>query len=210
VRDVPIASISLSAVIVPVVGFAGVILGLWVNGTHNRRDRRSELHARALIAITSYGELPYRIRRRAPGAESRARLSEELSKVKAELEACQLLLDADGHADIARAFRNLETLARSTAGKAAHDAWRMAPIESDAQMNLGDVHHQLEPFNAARARFAEHLRIATLPWHHRVGRGKTVSVAVAQPTIPPQDLITSTVPSPAHHLATSSRTNAGA
>lgn len=50
----------------------GVVATLWMNGQRTERQRRRELHARAMASIIAYGEMPYRIRRRAPGVELRS------------------------------------------------------------------------------------------------------------------------------------------
>ena len=111
------------------VALFGVFATLVVNGFRAERQRRRDLHARALAAITAYGEMPYRIRRRAPGPEIRARLSDDLSLVKAEVDTCQVLLAADGDERLSDAFDDLYAIARQTVGRAAHDAWTAPLIE---------------------------------------------------------------------------------
>jgi hypothetical protein len=152
------------------VALVGVFITLSINGARAERQRRRELHARALAAIIAYGEMPYRIRRRAPGSEARARLSDDLSQVKAEVDACQVLLAADGGERLSDAFDELYNLARKSVGKAAHDAWEAPVITDDQEMNMGPLFRSLQAFNTAREAFADDLRTATLPRRHRITR----------------------------------------
>jgi hypothetical protein len=152
------------------IALFGVAITLAINGARAERQRRRDLHARALAAMIVYGEMPYRIRRRAPGAENRARLSHELSHSKAELDTCQVLLAADGDERLSNSFDDLYHLARTTVGKAAHDAWNAPPIEADSEMNQGQLYRQLAEFNGAKDQFADELRIATLPRRKRSTR----------------------------------------
>lgn len=105
------------------VALIGVLLTLILGGVRAERQRKRDLHARALSAITAYGEMPYRIRRRPPGADRRARLSDELSLTKVEVDTCQVLLAADGDERLSDAYDALYAIARRTVGKEAHDTW---------------------------------------------------------------------------------------
>lgn len=126
------------------VAFVGVLVSVTINGNRAERQRKRDLHARSLAAITAYGEMPYRIRRRTAGAETRARLTDELSRVKAEVDTCQVLLAADGDEKLSDAFDDLYELARTTVGKEAHDAWMAPVITQDAEINQGDLYRRLE------------------------------------------------------------------
>jgi len=152
------------------IALLGVAATLLISGARAERQRRRELHARALAAIISYGEMPYRIHRRAAGADCRNRLSDELSHTKAELDTCQVLLAADGNERLSDAFDDLYAMARRSVGKAAHDAWNAPVIESDNEMNQGWLYQQLSEFNTARDHFADDLRSATLPRRKRANR----------------------------------------
>lgn len=94
-------------VVAALIALLGVLVTLVMNGIRADRERRRELHTRALTAITAYGEMPYRIRRRPAGAEHRARLADELSLVKAEVDVCQILLAADGDVRLSDAYDDL-------------------------------------------------------------------------------------------------------
>lgn len=152
------------------IALLGALATLAINGIRAERQRKRDFHAGALAAITAYGEMPYRIRRRAPGADNRARLSDELSRAKVEVDTCQVLLAADGDEKLSDAFDDLYKLARMSAGKEAHDAWKAPVITTDVEMNQGALYRRLAEFNAKRAEFADDLRTATLPRHKRMWR----------------------------------------
>jgi hypothetical protein len=168
----PPAAIATHWYTLAVAGIAlfGVLATLLINGIRAERQRRRDLHARALAAIIAYGEMPYRIRRRATGTENRARLSDELSLIKAEVDTCQVLLAADGDEKLSEAFDDLYKLARTRVGKEAHDAWIAPVIDTDQEMNQGLLYRRLADFNAKRAEFADDLRTATLPRHKLIWR----------------------------------------
>lgn len=165
-----------------VLAFLGVVIGLWVNGARAERQRRRDLHARALAAITAYGEMPYRISRRAPGTENRAKLSDELSEMKAELEVCQVLLAADGDRQLSAAFDQLCIVARRHAGRFAHEAWLQPPPAETADMNRPALFEELKPYTSARDAFADDLRVATLPRLKRTTRWLQTNTALPGPT----------------------------
>jgi hypothetical protein len=152
------------------VALLGVLLTLIVNGIRAERQRRRDLHARALAAIVAYGEMPFRIRRRAPGPEARARLCDELSLVKTEADVCQVLLAAEGDEKLSDAFDDLYAIARRTVGVEGHEAWKAPVIEDDEGMNMGPLYRRLRPFNDALDGFADDLRKATQPRTRRISR----------------------------------------
>jgi hypothetical protein len=154
------------------IGALGVLLGLWVNGDRAERQRRRDLHARALAAVLDYGEMPFMIRRRRSEPEQRSseriRLSDHFSKVKAEISTCQVLLAADGHQRIADSYNALVATARSIVGKEAHDAWKQEPIGEDSEMNMGSLFERLAEFREQLLNFQGAMGQATLPRRLRV------------------------------------------
>jgi hypothetical protein len=164
----PVAGAGIGAI----VGLLGVLFGLWVNGDRAERQRRRDLHGRALAAVIDYGEMPFMIRRRRCEPEQRSaeriRLSDHFSKVKAEIATCQVLLAADGHRRISAAYEELVATARGVVGKEAHDAWKEAPIKTDAEMNMGPLFDRLDPFRRELLAFESALARATLPRRVRV------------------------------------------
>jgi hypothetical protein len=162
------------AVIGAVIGLFGIVAGLWINGDRTERQRRRELHARALAAVVDYGEMPFMICRRRTEPEERSaeriRLSDHFSKVKAEISTCQVLLAADGHPNVADAYEELVATARSVVGKEAHDAWQQEPIRQDSEMNMGVLFERLAPYRSQLSSFQDALAHATLPRRQRLAR----------------------------------------
>lgn len=170
-----IATIAISAPVAgAALGVAGVLAGLWINGDRAERQRRRDLHARALAAVIDYGEMPFMIRRRRVEDEHRSaervRLSDHFSRVKAEISTCQVLLAADGDTTICSAYKRLFKTARDTAGQQAHEAWKADPIASDPDMNMGPLHAMLAPFRDQLETFEADLARATLPRRLRIVR----------------------------------------
>jgi hypothetical protein len=157
-----------------ILALGGVLITLWVNGDRAERDRRRQLHARALKAIIDYGEMPFMIRRRKGEPEQqsaeRVRLSDHFSKVKAEVTTCQVLLAADGNDRLSSAYNQLVKEARKTAGREAHEAWKEPPITSDPEMNMGELFARLRAFRDRLGSFEEDLARATLPRRTRLLR----------------------------------------
>lgn len=165
--------ISLAAAL---IGLSGVLWTLWVNGDRVERQRRRELRARALEAVLAYREIPFLIRRRRNEVEERSaervRLSMHFSGVQTELATCENLLVADGPRWLAREYQELVSIARATAGREAHEAWKLDPITEDSEMNMPDLFARLEPLNDGMDRFREHIswagktrRAKVLVWH---------------------------------------------
>lgn len=168
--SVPIAIAAISTL----VGLFGVVLGLWVNGDRAERQRRRDLHSRALAAVIAYGEMPFRIRRRrheeSEHSSERIRLSEEFSAIQAEISTCGVLLNADGDARIAAAYAGLVEVARETAGAEAHQAWKEPAIQSDPEMNMAELFGRLAEFRSQLETFEDELARATLPRRLRLAR----------------------------------------
>ncbi len=170
-----LAALTISAPVgLAAVGLAGILIGLWVNGDRAERQRRRELHARALAAVLAYGEMPFMIRRRRHEDDERSiervRLSAHFSTVKAEISTCQVLLAADGDQRVSAAYNALVETARQTAGQEAHEAWNDDPIETDAGMNMVPLFERLKAFRDRLQRFEGDLARATLPRRRRVWR----------------------------------------
>jgi hypothetical protein len=149
------------SVVVALIGLSGVLWTLWVNGDRAERQRRRELRARALEAVLAYREMPFMIRRRRSEPEERSaervRLGTRFSEVQAELATCENLLVADGPDWLAQEYLELVSIARSTAGREAHEAWKAGPITADVEMNMPDLFGRLKPLNDGVDRFREHI-----------------------------------------------------
>lgn len=151
----------LVPLVAALIALSGVLWTLWVNGDRAERHRRRELHARALEAVLAYREMPFMIRRRRHEAEERSvervRLSSHFSEVQTELSTCEHLLAADGPEWLAREYQKLVAIARSTAGREAHEAWNVDPIAEDSKMNMPDLFARLKPLNDEVDSFREHI-----------------------------------------------------
>lgn len=154
------------------LALAGVLLGLWVSGDRSERQRKRDLHARALAAIIYYGEMPFMVRRRrceeAEQSAERVRLSGHFSEVKAEVSTCQVLLAADGDEKLRSAYDELVEEAKRTAGGEAHTAWTEPAVTTDAEMNMGGIFESLAPFRTQLDVFKDDLARSTLPRRKRL------------------------------------------
>lgn len=163
----PIASIEIDlptwSVLVPLFG---VLWTLWVNGDRAERQRRRELHARALEAVLAYREMPFMIRRRRHEKEERSaervRLSSHLSEVQTELSACEHLMAADGPDWLTKEYETLVSTVRLTAGKEAHEAWKVDPISADSDVNMRELFVRLKPLNDAVDEFRRQISWADM------------------------------------------------
>lgn len=100
-----------------------------------RRERRATTFAEALAAIEDYVELPYRIRRRAGGADARHQLTEAISKVQSRIAFYQAWM----HIEEPKAATAYDALVRTTkaqAGGQMKQAWAQPLRTKDRQMNL--------------------------------------------------------------------------
>jgi hypothetical protein len=100
-------------------------------------------------------------------SSERVRLSDHFSAVQAEVSASRMLLAADGDDDVSETYDRLIDVARSTAGRASHDAWLEAPIKTDAEMNQGPLFDSLAEFRHELSRFEKAIGHATLPRRRR-------------------------------------------
>lgn len=167
-------TVELGSAVGPTLAFIGAMLALAVNGDRAERQRRRELHGRALAAVLDYGEMPFMIRRRRVEIQERSaeriRLSDRFSATKAAIQTCQVLLAADGDDALARAYDELVEIARGTAGVEASQAWKEEPVENDEEMNMGELHDRLTPFRDRLGYFELELARATLPRRKRLLR----------------------------------------
>jgi hypothetical protein len=168
-------SVDISAPIAgAIIALAGVLLGLLINGDRTERQRKRDLHARALGAIIAYGEMPFIIRRRrfeeSEQSSERVRISGWFAEVKADVSTCQVLLAADGDERLAAAYDDLVDEAGRTAGREAHVAWTKPAISQDAEMNMADLHERLAPFRRQLDAFELELARSTLPRRKRLRR----------------------------------------
>jgi hypothetical protein len=151
----------------PLVGLSGVALTLGVNGARAERDRRRAIHARAVGAVVAYLEMPYAIRRRRNETEQasaeRVRLTDDFRSVQAELACCEALMRADPDLAVRKAYHQLVSTLRRTAGGQAAAAWNSPPIERDNQVGMPEMYSTLEQVRIEQARFEELATQSTRP-----------------------------------------------
>jgi phosphate/sulfate permease len=101
------------------------------------RARVAVVFAEAAKAVAAYLEMPYAIRRRnhKQPEEERVRLSQEMSKLQADL-SFYLAWTAAESTEVGLQYQELVTKLRQVAGTACHEAWEAAAPTSDAQMNI--------------------------------------------------------------------------
>jgi hypothetical protein len=171
--DLPAWSI-LIPLVGALIGLIGVLLTLWVNGDRAERTRRRQLHARCLAAVLAYREMPFMVRRRRAEDEERSaervRLSSHLSAVQTELSTCAHLLGAAGPDWLASEYQQLVSIARATAGREAHEAWKAEPITDDSEMNMPELFARLKPLNEQLDSFRDEIS-----WADKTRRAKIVA-----------------------------------
>lgn len=114
-----------------------------VASVKDRDARRRDTYARAFQAIAAYKEFPYVVRRRRSGdgsreADERARISEELRSVQADLSYYTAWIGTES-ARVASTYRALVVETRRVAGQQIHDAWAQPAISDDTGMNMPDL-----------------------------------------------------------------------
>lgn len=139
------------------IGFAAVLLAAAIVAAWNillarrrsreeERARQRDAFAQAFKAYGRYKEMPYAIRRRSADepAVERVRLSETVREIQADLTYHQTWMDLESR-DVSSAYRDLVKALRVLAGGHMRDAWKTAPIATDAEMNMIIDLSQLEP-----------------------------------------------------------------
>jgi hypothetical protein len=153
-----------AAVLAPGIALVLGVITLFISGERAERQRRRELHARALAATIAYAEMPFAIRRRRSEAEHRSservRLTTRFSEIQAEISVCVALLEAEGDRPVSAAYRELVQATRDVAGAAARAGWNDEPITRDSDVNMANVAHELEPLAVHREHFADAIRHA--------------------------------------------------
>lgn len=148
----------------PLVALLGVAGTLAVGGARAERQHRRELYARSLDAVSAYYEMPFAISRRRHEPEHRSaervRLTEQFSRVQAELTTCIALLRAEGDSRMSDLYEELVRETRRVAGEQAREAWLAEPITADEQVNMPDLRAALRPIDARLQDFAEAVREA--------------------------------------------------
>jgi len=124
-------------------------------------EERRSTYANALMAVESYKNLPYRIRRRTDSQPStRGTLGMLISDSERDLNYYMAFLELDSD-DVSGRFRALATNARLKGTKARAEAWEAPPVSEDSGMPFKDYFkydddHQIEMCKTA---MRKHLRL---------------------------------------------------
>jgi len=119
------------------IAAAAVLLGFFVTSAHNRRQRRAQIYADAVGAVSAYLEGPYRVARCHNTDEQRYALTTDISAVQARIDAVGLLLRLHAPKRVAKAFEEYVKAARREAGRQMTDQWNRRPARRHRDMNVG-------------------------------------------------------------------------
>lgn len=145
-----------ATIIAACITVAGVVLGLLANSAANRRQRRAEIFAEAIRAVSDYLEGPYRVARCHNSQEQRFALTTDLSAVQGRIDAHAVLIRLHAGTRVASAYDAYVTAARQEAGKQMQDQWRRRPAKKHEDMNMpGQRPFDRTKSNAAKATLIE-------------------------------------------------------
>jgi hypothetical protein len=124
------------AIVAAIVAAAVSLTTFALTGRRARLDRQRQLFAEAFEAVTEYREYPYIVRRRSPDepAKERTRISSDLSKVQARLNALQarLLVEAPY---VGERYAEVVKKTKQVVGAMIKAAWDNEPVADDASMH---------------------------------------------------------------------------
>lgn len=130
------SSLLAPAIVAAIVAGAVSVMTFMLAGRRARLDRQRQVFADAFQAVMEYREYPFIVRRRNPveAAEERRRISGDLSRVQARMNAFKArLLVEDPY--IGRCYAELVKKTRQVAGAMIKAAWDSAPVAADEEMH---------------------------------------------------------------------------
>ena len=131
----------------PIAAIVGAIAGLltsgvtgWWTAIRASTERRQQHFAEALALVSEYYEFPYVIQRRGSCHQEaeRLRISTELRAVQQKIAFHQGWLRTES-VQVSDAYDQLVCEMRSVVGRQMHEAWKLKPIETDAEMNITGI-----------------------------------------------------------------------
>jgi hypothetical protein len=123
-------------IVVSILALGVSLATFFLAGRRGRVDRQRQVFADAFEAVMEYREYPFIVRRRNPDepAEERRRISGDLSRVQAKLNAFKArLLVEDPH--IGSCYADTVKQTRYVAGAMIKAAWNDPPVAEDADMH---------------------------------------------------------------------------
>lgn len=120
---------------------------------------RRQTYASALLAVESYKQLPYRIRRRGDDAPaSRSALGSAISDCERDLDYYVALMDLEASA-VARRFRALATLTRIRGTAFREQAWREPPLDRSRRFSEAYMYDDRREVEACKEAMRSQLKI---------------------------------------------------
>ncbi len=136
---------------------AGIAVGGYVWQQHHARaDKRAVMYSEALRAVEDYAEAPFLVRRR-QGKEARATVSTQISEIQSRLALSAALLTISANDHIAKAYDDLVTVTKQTAGPAMSEAWRSRRLRRDADVPCPSPYNR-DAIHAAREQYLAAIR----------------------------------------------------
>jgi hypothetical protein len=123
-------------IVISLLALAVSLATFFLAGRRARLDRQRQVFADAFEAVTEYREYPFIVRRRNPdeAAEERRRISGDLSRVQAKMNAFKARLLVEDP-QIGRCYGELVKQTRQVAGAMIKAAWDNPPVAADEEMH---------------------------------------------------------------------------
>jgi hypothetical protein len=166
------------AIVAAIVAAAVSLTTFALTGRRARLDRQRQLFADAFEAVTEYREYPYIVRRRSADerAKERTRISSDLSRVQARLNALQarMLVEAPY---VGERYADVVQKTKQVAGGMIRAAWDNEPVSDDASMHAPQYDFsELEQADAQYLRaVGDHLGWIYAPARRKVRKWKAGS-----------------------------------
>lgn len=113
----------------------GVLLGLLANAASTRRQRRTQIYADAVGAVSDYLEGPYRVMRCPDDRELRFSLTQDISSIQSRVDAHLVLIQMSAPKKVHNAFTKYVHVAREEAGQQMREQWDESAPKRRSQMH---------------------------------------------------------------------------
>jgi hypothetical protein len=162
------------AIVAAIVAAAVSLTTFALTARRQRLDRQRQVFGDAFEAVMDYREYPFIVRRRNPAEpeKERQRLSGELSRVQARMNAHKARLLVEDP-EIGKLYKELVKQTRLHAGAHIKSAWDNEPISADEEMHAPKYDYSaLDKHDDAYLRaVAEHLSWKPAWWRNSSGSG---------------------------------------
>lgn len=137
-------------IVAALIAAVGVAATLYINAARARRETLATLYGDALGAVAAYLEGPYRILKKDGTHQTRLAITSKLSDVSTSIDHHRALMRLHAPPMVADAYDHFVSTARGEAGKQMSAAWDVAPVTTDAGVNLGTALPRVESDKAQR------------------------------------------------------------